>query len=146
MFEKFHWNRLNAKCNRITVFFLSLSCSRNTQTIVDHLLFQRVEFHYEHNRTLLIRLVSYGECTKSSQNTYALYLKRIYAYVLQEKNSFLNFNVSCILTLPPYQRQGYGRLLIDFSKYFYGAVRCKTFNMFDLCTQLRLYRATQRWY
>ncbi|CAG9119547.1 unnamed protein product [Plutella xylostella] len=32
-----------------------------------------------------------------------------------EKNSFLNYNVSCILTLPPYQRQGYGRLLIDFS-------------------------------
>jgi histone acetyltransferase MYST2 len=27
----------------------------------------------------------------------------------------LNYNVSCILTLPPYQRQGYGRLLIDFS-------------------------------
>lgn len=37
--------------------------------------------------------------------------------LLQEKNSFLNFNVSCILTLPPYQRQGYGRLLIDFSEY-----------------------------
>ncbi|EZA51115.1 Histone acetyltransferase MYST2 [Ooceraea biroi] len=35
--------------------------------------------------------------------------------MLQEKNSFLNYNVSCILTLPPYQRQGYGRLLIDFS-------------------------------
>ncbi|XP_045531795.1 histone acetyltransferase KAT7-like isoform X1 [Pieris brassicae] len=34
---------------------------------------------------------------------------------LAEKNSFLNYNVSCILTLPPYQRQGYGRLLIDFS-------------------------------
>ncbi|KAH6930279.1 hypothetical protein HPB50_012291 [Hyalomma asiaticum] len=32
-----------------------------------------------------------------------------------EKNSFLNYNVSCILTLPPYQRQGYGRMLIDFS-------------------------------
>ncbi|XP_064541903.1 histone acetyltransferase KAT7 isoform X1 [Drosophila montana] len=32
---------------------------------------------------------------------------------LQEKNSF--YNVSCILTLPPYQRKGYGRLLIDFS-------------------------------
>nr|CAD7447387.1 unnamed protein product [Timema bartmani] len=32
-----------------------------------------------------------------------------------EKNSFLNYNVSCILTLPPYQRQGYGRLLIDFT-------------------------------
>lgn len=37
--------------------------------------------------------------------------------MFQEKNSFLNYNVSCILTLPPYQRQGYGRLLIDFSKY-----------------------------
>ena len=33
----------------------------------------------------------------------------------KEKNSVLNYNVSCILTLPPYQRQGYGRLLIDFS-------------------------------
>ncbi|XP_043864877.1 histone acetyltransferase KAT7 isoform X2 [Drosophila mojavensis] len=32
---------------------------------------------------------------------------------LQEKNSF--YNVSCILTLPPYQRKGYGRLLIDFN-------------------------------
>lgn len=29
----------------------------------------------------------------------------------------LNYNVSCILTLPPYQRKGYGRLLIDFSEY-----------------------------
>ncbi|OAD62400.1 Histone acetyltransferase KAT7 [Eufriesea mexicana] len=35
----------------------------------------------------------------------------------REKSSFLNYNVSCILTLPPYQRQGYGRLLIDFSEY-----------------------------
>lgn len=26
-----------------------------------------------------------------------------------------NYNVSCILTLPPFQRQGFGRLLIDFS-------------------------------
>ncbi|XP_043519495.1 histone acetyltransferase KAT7 isoform X1 [Frieseomelitta varia] len=36
-------------------------------------------------------------------------------YFSKEKTSFLNYNVSCILTLPPYQRQGYGRLLIDFS-------------------------------
>ena len=36
-------------------------------------------------------------------------------YFSKEKNSSQNFNVSCILTLPPYQRQGYGRLLIDFS-------------------------------
>ncbi|GAB6027413.1 Histone acetyltransferase kat7, variant 3 [Chamberlinius hualienensis] len=35
-------------------------------------------------------------------------------YFSKEKNSFLNYNVSCILTLPQYQRKGYGRLLIDF--------------------------------
>lgn len=39
----------------------------------------------------------------------------IIGYFSKEKNSFLNYNVSCIMTLPPYQRQGYGRLLIDFS-------------------------------
>ena len=39
----------------------------------------------------------------------------IVGYFSKEKNSYQNFNVSCILTLPPYQRQGYGRLLIDFS-------------------------------
>lgn len=38
-------------------------------------------------------------------------------YFSKEKNSFLNYNVSCILTLPPYQKQGYGRMLIDFSKH-----------------------------
>lgn len=42
-------------------------------------------------------------------------LMEVYFSMFQEKNSFLNYNVSCILTLPPYQRQGYGRLLIDFS-------------------------------
>uniref|UniRef100_A0AAR2L9Z1 Histone acetyltransferase n=1 Tax=Pygocentrus nattereri TaxID=42514 RepID=A0AAR2L9Z1_PYGNA len=30
-------------------------------------------------------------------------------------NSFLNYNVSCILTMPQYMRQGYGKMLIDFS-------------------------------
>ncbi|CAL4147034.1 unnamed protein product, partial [Meganyctiphanes norvegica] len=39
----------------------------------------------------------------------------VIGYFSKEKNSFLNYNVSCIMTLPPYQRQGYGRLLIDFS-------------------------------
>ena len=36
---------------------------------------------------------------------------------MQEKNSFLNYNVSCILTMPQYMRQGYGKMLIDFSEY-----------------------------
>ena len=34
----------------------------------------------------------------------------------QEKESPDDYNVACILTLPPYQRKGYGRLLIAFSK------------------------------
>lgn len=37
--------------------------------------------------------------------------------LIQEKNSFLNYNVSCILTMPQYMRQGFGKMLIDFSKY-----------------------------
>ena len=37
--------------------------------------------------------------------------------VSKEKHSILNYNVSCILTLPQYMRKGYGKLLIDFSKF-----------------------------
>lgn len=36
-------------------------------------------------------------------------------YFSKEKNSFLNYNVSCILTMPQYMRKGYGKMLIDFS-------------------------------
>lgn len=38
---------------------------------------------------------------------------------LKEKNSFLNYNVSCILTMPQYMRQGFGKMLIDFSMYHF---------------------------
>ena len=34
---------------------------------------------------------------------------------MQEKNSTEGYNLACILTLPPYQRKGYGRFLISFS-------------------------------
>ncbi|KAI9287215.1 acyl-CoA N-acyltransferase [Umbelopsis sp. AD052] len=36
-------------------------------------------------------------------------------YFSKEKCSAMNYNVSCILTLPCYQRKGYGQYLIDFS-------------------------------
>lgn len=36
--------------------------------------------------------------------------------VSQEKESTEDYNVACILTLPPYQRRGYGKLLIEFSE------------------------------
>ncbi|XP_064651228.1 histone acetyltransferase KAT7-like [Lineus longissimus] len=39
----------------------------------------------------------------------------IVGYFSKEKKSFLNYNVSCILTLPQSMRQGYGKMLIDFS-------------------------------
>ena len=35
--------------------------------------------------------------------------------IIQEKESPDNNNLACILTLPPYQRNGYGKFLIAFS-------------------------------
>lgn len=48
----------------------------------------------------------------------------IVGYFSKEKNSFLNYNVSCILTLPPCQKQGFGRMLIDFSEYLDSNILC----------------------
>ncbi|KAI0564530.1 histone acetyltransferase of the myst family 1 [Gracilaria domingensis] len=39
----------------------------------------------------------------------------IVGYFSKEKYSEEDFNVACILTLPPYQRKGYGKFLISFS-------------------------------
>lgn len=39
----------------------------------------------------------------------------ILGYFSKEKNSLEGFNLACILTLPPYQRKGYGRFIIAFS-------------------------------
>ncbi|KAI7856640.1 acyl-CoA N-acyltransferase [Circinella umbellata] len=39
----------------------------------------------------------------------------IVGYFSKEKRSMMNYNVSCILTLPVHQRKGYGQYLIDFS-------------------------------
>ena len=35
----------------------------------------------------------------------------------QEKVSFDNYNLACIVILPPHQQKGFGTLLIEFSKY-----------------------------
>ena len=48
--------------------------------------------------------------------TYCIFMY-IHVYIsLQEKESSEDYNVACILTLPPYQRRGYGKILIEFSK------------------------------
>eukprot|EP00854_Cymbomonas_tetramitiformis_P003315 gene3315-4172_t len=39
----------------------------------------------------------------------------IVGYFSKEKHSSEDYNLACILTLPPYQRKGYGRFLIAFS-------------------------------
>lgn len=39
----------------------------------------------------------------------------IVGYFSKEKDSPDDYNLACILTLPPYQRKGYGKLLITFS-------------------------------
>ncbi len=38
-------------------------------------------------------------------------------FYLKEKDSAFGYNLSCLLCLPPYQRKGYGKLLIQFSKF-----------------------------
>ena len=40
---------------------------------------------------------------------------RIVGYFSKDKNRLPRHNVACILVLPPYQRKGYGQLLIAFS-------------------------------
>jgi len=39
----------------------------------------------------------------------------IVGYFSKEKESNEDYNVACILVLPPYQRKSYGKLLIEFS-------------------------------
>lgn len=59
--------------------------------------------------------------------------KHIVGYFSKEKFSVNNYNVSCILTFPPYQRHGYGRMLIDFSKLIIrkkDILQSKNYNMF----------------
>ncbi|KIJ32089.1 hypothetical protein M422DRAFT_783622 [Sphaerobolus stellatus SS14] len=39
----------------------------------------------------------------------------VLGFFSKEKVSYDNYNLACIVTLPPYQRKGYGMLLIEFS-------------------------------
>ncbi|GHP09870.1 hypothetical protein PPROV_000860500 [Pycnococcus provasolii] len=43
------------------------------------------------------------------------YRYRIAGFFSKEKHSALSYNLACILVLPPYQRLGYGKFLMDFS-------------------------------
>jgi histone acetyltransferase HTATIP len=49
----------------------------------------------------------------------------IVGYFSKEKESIDDYNVACILTLPPFQRLGYGKVLIEFS-YELSKIEAKT--------------------
>ncbi|KAJ7363754.1 acyl-CoA N-acyltransferase [Mycena albidolilacea] len=40
---------------------------------------------------------------------------RVYGFFSKEKVSYDDYNLACIITLPPYQRKGFGMLMIEFS-------------------------------
>ncbi|KAL9932731.1 hypothetical protein V8E36_008430 [Tilletia maclaganii] len=42
---------------------------------------------------------------------------RPYGYFSKEKQSHDDYNLACIVTFPPYQRQGWGAMMIEFSYY-----------------------------
>jgi histone acetyltransferase MYST1 len=44
--------------------------------------------------------------------------KHIVAYFSKEVSLATEFNLACIMVLPPYQRKGYGQFLISMSYYF----------------------------
>jgi GNAT superfamily N-acetyltransferase len=60
----------------------------------------------------------YVLCEKSERGYHVV------GYFSKEKESADNFNLACIVTLPPYQRKGYGTFLIDFS-YLLSRAECK---------------------
>jgi GNAT superfamily N-acetyltransferase len=64
-------------------------------------------------------------------------------YFSKEKHCAQKYNVSCIMTLPNYQRKGYGRFLIDFSKLQTVVNNVKTkkyFSILKLSFQLAVLR------
>lgn len=41
----------------------------------------------------------------------------VMGFFSKEKLSYDDYNLACIVVLPPFQRMGYGMLLIEFSKF-----------------------------
>lgn len=41
-----------------------------------------------------------------------------FGFFSKEKISYNDYNLACIVTFPPYQKRGYGTLMIEFSRCF----------------------------
>ena len=64
----------------------------------------------------LVATISTVDVSISIASAHVLYFMCLHV-VIQEKFCRQKYNLSCIMTLPPYQRVGYGRFLIDFSEF-----------------------------
>ena len=55
----------------------------------------------------------------------------VLGFFSKEKMSYDGYNLACIIAFPPYQRKGYGMLMIEFSK---SLRRCSVYMMTEsLC-------------
>ena len=61
-------------------------------------------------------------------------------YFSKEKESPEGNNVACILTLPPYQRKGYGKFLIAFSMFSSSAISFLSNYLHDFVIYKHLFR------
>ena len=59
----------------------------------------------------------------------------IVGYFSKEKESSEDYNVACILVLPPYQRKSYGKLLIEF-RYLYSLKCARVFTIIPYSYEL----------
>jgi histone acetyltransferase MYST2 len=95
--EKFSFFEVDGKYNKIYCQNLCLLA----KLFLDH-----KTLYYDVEPFLFYVLTQYSEATGSFQ---------MIGYFSKEKQSAMNYNLSCILILPPYMNKSYGRLLIDFS-------------------------------
>ncbi|KAI0983894.1 hypothetical protein GJ496_002003 [Pomphorhynchus laevis] len=78
---------------------------------------------YSHNLCLLAKLFLDHKTLYYETDPFLFYVltktdnigSHIIGYFSKEKQSKQDFNVACLLVLPPYQKMGYGRTLIEFS-------------------------------
>lgn len=53
--------------------------------------------------------------TEQGEDVNGVLVDQFVGYFSKEKGSHEGYNLACITTLPPFQKKGYGRMLIEFS-------------------------------
>ena len=59
-------------------------------------------------------------------------VEHVIGYFSKEKKSVEDYNLSCILILPHYQRKGFGRMLIEFSKQYFFYINFNNYLGYEL--------------